>query len=92
MSALNSPVEAYADGIVSSDAARKDHAWVRASRLKRRSAMKLCRRRFLQLAVGAATLPAVSRLAKAQAYPTRPVRMIVADVAPGGAGRHRRAH
>jgi len=39
--------------------------------------MKLCRRRFLQLAAGAATLPAVSRLAKAHPYPTRPVRWIV---------------
>jgi tripartite-type tricarboxylate transporter receptor subunit TctC len=39
--------------------------------------MKLCRRRFLQLAAGAAALPAVARLARAQAYPTRPVRWIV---------------
>jgi tripartite-type tricarboxylate transporter receptor subunit TctC len=37
--------------------------------------MKLPRRRFLYLA--AAVLPAVSRIARAQAYPTRPVRMIV---------------
>ncbi len=46
--------------------------------------MKLPRRRFLHLAVGIAALPAVSRIARAQAYPTRPVRMIV-PVAPGGA-------
>jgi tripartite-type tricarboxylate transporter receptor subunit TctC len=39
--------------------------------------MKLPRRRFLHLAAGAAALPAVSRIAKAQAYPTRPVRIIV---------------
>jgi len=39
--------------------------------------MKLLRRRFLQLAAGAAALPAVSRLAKAQTYPMRPVRWIV---------------
>jgi tripartite-type tricarboxylate transporter receptor subunit TctC len=39
--------------------------------------MKLCRRRFLQLAAGAAALPAVSPIARAQAYPTRPVRWIV---------------
>ena len=39
--------------------------------------MKLPRRRFLHLAAGAAALPAVSRLAWAQAYPTRPVRIIV---------------
>jgi tripartite-type tricarboxylate transporter receptor subunit TctC len=35
------------------------------------------RRHFLHLAAGAAALPAVSRLAKAQVYPARPVRMIV---------------
>jgi tripartite-type tricarboxylate transporter receptor subunit TctC len=37
----------------------------------------LGRRRFLHLAAGAAALPAVSRFAWAQAYPTRPVRLIV---------------
>ena len=35
------------------------------------------RRQFLHLAAGAAALPAVSRIARAQAYPTRPVRIIV---------------
>src|SRR5215470_17350411 len=40
------------------------------------------RRQFLHLAAGAAALPAVSRIAKAQAYPTRPVRLIVGF--PGG--------
>jgi tripartite-type tricarboxylate transporter receptor subunit TctC len=39
--------------------------------------MKLPRRKFLHLAAGAAALPAVSRVATAQAYPTRPVRIIV---------------
>ena len=39
--------------------------------------MKLPRRKFLHLAAGAAALPAVSRLAWAQAYPTRPVRIVV---------------
>ena len=39
--------------------------------------MKLPRRHFLQLAAGAAALPSMSRLARAQAYPTRPVRLIV---------------
>ena len=38
--------------------------------------MKLPRRNFLHLAAGAAALPAVSRVAWAQAYPTRPVRLI----------------
>ena len=39
--------------------------------------MKLPRRQFLHLAAGAAALPAVSRIAQAQTYPTRPVRVIV---------------
>ena len=46
--------------------------------------MKLPRRRFLQLAAGAAALPAVSRLAWAQAYPSRPVRIISGFAAAGG--------
>jgi hypothetical protein len=46
--------------------------------------MKLPRRRFLHLAAGAAALPAVSRIARAQAYPSRPVRLIV-PLAPAGA-------
>ena len=45
--------------------------------------MKLPRRNFLHLAAGAAALPAVSRFAWAQAYPSRPVR-IVLPFAPGG--------
>ena len=42
------------------------------------------RRQFLHLAAGAATLPAVSRIAWAQAYPSRPVRWIVGYTAGGG--------
>jgi tripartite-type tricarboxylate transporter receptor subunit TctC len=45
--------------------------------------MKLLRRRFLQLAAGAAALPAVARIARAQAYPSRPVRIIVPFAAAG---------
>ena len=47
--------------------------------------MKLPRRRFLHLAAGAAALPAVSRMARAQAYPSRPVRIIVGFPAGGTA-------
>jgi tripartite-type tricarboxylate transporter receptor subunit TctC len=45
--------------------------------------MTLRRRKFLQLTAGAAALPAVSRFAWGQAYPTRPVRFIV-PFPPGG--------
>ena len=45
--------------------------------------MKLPRRRFLHLAAGAAALPIVSRAARAQTYPSRPVHLIV-YFAPGG--------
>jgi tripartite-type tricarboxylate transporter receptor subunit TctC len=45
--------------------------------------MKLPRRKFLHLAAGAVALPAVSRVAKAQTYPTRPVRIIVGFPAGG---------
>jgi tripartite-type tricarboxylate transporter receptor subunit TctC len=45
--------------------------------------MKLPRRNFLHLAVGAAALPAMSRIARAQAYPSRPVRFIVPFPASG---------
>jgi tripartite-type tricarboxylate transporter receptor subunit TctC len=46
--------------------------------------MRLRRRRFLQLAAGAAALPAVGPVANAQTYPTRPVRIIVGFAAGGG--------
>ena len=45
--------------------------------------MKLPRRRFLHLAAGAAALPTVSRFARAQSYPSRPVRIVV-GFPPGG--------
>jgi tripartite-type tricarboxylate transporter receptor subunit TctC len=47
--------------------------------------MTFPRRRFLRLVAGAAALPAVSRVASAQSYPTRPVRLIVGFPA-GGVG------
>ena len=46
--------------------------------------MRLPRRTFLHLAAGAAALPALSRSARAQAYPTRPARLII-PYAPGSA-------
>jgi len=45
--------------------------------------MKFPRRRFLQLSACAAAFPAVSRIARAQAYPVRPVRMVL-GLSPGG--------
>jgi len=57
---------------------------VASPQFQRGDAMKLPRRNFLHLAAGAAALPALSRFAWAQAYPTRPVRIIV-GFAPGGA-------
>src|SRR5439155_15498635 len=47
--------------------------------------LKFPRRKFLHLVAGTAALPVVSRVATAQTYPARPVRIIV-GYAPGGAG------
>jgi tripartite-type tricarboxylate transporter receptor subunit TctC len=46
--------------------------------------MKRSRRQFLRLAAGAAALPVMSRVAMAQAYPTRPITLVV-PIAAGGA-------
>jgi tripartite-type tricarboxylate transporter receptor subunit TctC len=46
--------------------------------------MKICRRGFLHLTTSAAALPVVSRIAKAETYPTRPVHLIVFYTAGGG--------
>src|SRR5262245_66464687 len=46
--------------------------------------MKFPRRKFLHLAAGAAALPAMSRMASAQAYPARPVTIVVPFAAGGG--------
>src|SRR6516164_878373 len=45
--------------------------------------MHLPRRRLLHLAAGAAALPAMQRVARAQAYPTKPVRIVVGFAAGG---------
>jgi tripartite-type tricarboxylate transporter receptor subunit TctC len=45
--------------------------------------MKFPRRRFLHLAAGAVALPAISRIARAQGYPTRPVHLLVGYAAGG---------
>jgi tripartite-type tricarboxylate transporter receptor subunit TctC len=45
--------------------------------------MKFPRRQFLHLAAGAAALPALTRVARAQAYPSSPVKIIVGQAAGG---------
>src|SRR6202790_4816088 len=45
--------------------------------------MNVPRRTFLHLAAGAAAVPAISRIARAQTYPTRPVRITVGYAAGG---------
>jgi tripartite-type tricarboxylate transporter receptor subunit TctC len=52
---------------------------------QRGDAMQLPRRKFLHPAAGAAGLPALSRVARAQSYPTRPVRIIVGYPPDGSA-------
>jgi tripartite-type tricarboxylate transporter receptor subunit TctC len=47
-------------------------------------AMKMRRRRFLHLAAGAAILPVLPRVARAQTYPVRPVRIVAGFAAGGG--------
>src|SRR3954449_1029533 len=46
--------------------------------------MKLPRRQFLHLIAGTAVFPTISRIARAQAYPTRPIRLVI-PFPPGGA-------
>jgi len=59
-------------------------AGIRGWRLSEGNAMKLPRRQFLHLAAGAVALPALSRVAAAQTYPTRPITIVV-PFAAGGA-------
>src|SRR6187549_639172 len=53
-------------------------------RSKEAPQMELPRRQFLHLAAGAVALPAVSHIARAQSYPTRPIRLVI-PFPPGGA-------
>src|SRR5262245_16360673 len=55
----------------------------RSTNLHRRDVMTLARRSFLRFAAGAAAFPTVSRIAMAQTYPLRPVRVIVSFAAGG---------
>ena len=50
--------------------------------------MKFPRRAFMHLAAGAAALPAVPRIARAQAYPSRPARIVVGFPAGGATDIH----
>jgi hypothetical protein len=60
------------------------HAFPSLGRMLRRERHETPRRRqFLQLAAGVLALPAVSRIAKAQAYPARPVRLLIGFAAGG---------
>jgi tripartite-type tricarboxylate transporter receptor subunit TctC len=63
--------------------AQKGLQAVLLARISENSAMKLPRRQFLQLAASAAALPTVSRVACAQNYPTKPVRILVGFGAGG---------
>ena len=54
--------------------------------------MKFPRRAFLHLAAGAVALPATSRIARAQPYPSRPVRIIVTFAAGAANDVHGRLH
>ena len=73
------PLEARGPSDVGASASRRSTSRCRACPIS----MKLPRRQFLHLAAGAAALPAVSRVARAQAYPSRPVRIIVGFPAGG---------
>src|SRR5579872_3808735 len=73
-----------ASTIVSNRGERNSREWARpASSAPEEQVVKLSRRRLLHVAAGAAALPAVSRLAWAQTYPSRPVRIIVGFAAGG---------
>src|SRR5213083_909721 len=66
-----------------SDPGRQHQAGVIHFILWEGNVTKFPRRRFLHLAAGAAALPAVSRITRAQAYPSRPVRIVVGFPAGG---------
>jgi len=51
---------------------------------QKETVMKLARRKFLHLAAGALSMPAIARAAWAQTYPVRPITIIVPFAAGGG--------
>src|SRR6516225_9630570 len=57
--------------------------FTRERRSGRRTPMKLPRRKFLHLAAGAVALPVAPRIARAQAYPSRPITIVVPYPAGG---------
>jgi tripartite-type tricarboxylate transporter receptor subunit TctC len=67
--------------LVPASAGRRSHS--RELTKTQGGVMKLLRRRFLRLAAGAAVLPAVARMARAETYPSRPVRLVVPFAAAG---------
>jgi tripartite-type tricarboxylate transporter receptor subunit TctC len=67
--------------LVPASAGRRSHS--RELTKTQGGVMKLLRRRFLRLAAGAVVLPAVARMARAETYPSRPVRVVVPFAAAG---------
>src|SRR5215471_15394969 len=77
---------ALSEGIEAVDcASRINKDWRCIAGTEGGAIMNRLRRRFLRLAAGAAALPAISRLAAAQNYPSRPVRWVVGFAAGGPA-------
>src|SRR5205809_6329679 len=66
------------------EAATPHRRWSAPRGNERRLVVQHPRRRFLSLAVGAASLAALPRIARAQSYPTRPVTLVVPFPAGGG--------
>jgi tripartite-type tricarboxylate transporter receptor subunit TctC len=70
--------------VATSNSLSVDDKAIRAGKQMTRFTLAATRRRFLHLAAGAVALPVLPRVARAQVYPTRPVRLIVGIAAGGG--------